>query len=160
LEYKFLERALAADPQVQLSALIRIAKREPKFNYLGHNGEQFNPLFRGFNGADKDQTEQYDKPVVVRVPYDENELQGRIPQDPRRDVSLHAIVIDDVESEYFTQDQMLLLKNSSASRGGAAHARWARKRSRPAKYDRTAYWRFTAGICGMNRRPTCRWRRM
>jgi len=66
-------------------ALIRIAKREPKFNYLGHNGEQFNPLFRGIQTApDKDQTEQYDKPVVVRVPYDETNSRADSPRPPKR----------------------------------------------------------------------------
>ena len=50
-EYKFLKRALEDDPQVDLVGLIRIAKREPKFVFLGREGESSNPLFKGFRGA-------------------------------------------------------------------------------------------------------------
>ena len=37
-EYKFLNRAVSEDDQVQLVALIRIAKREPKFDFRGRVG--------------------------------------------------------------------------------------------------------------------------
>ncbi|MHC4353613.1 MAG: glutamine amidotransferase, partial [Planctomycetota bacterium] len=48
-EYKFLRRAISDDHQVQLIGLLRVARREPKFNWLGHRGERSNPLFRGFD---------------------------------------------------------------------------------------------------------------
>lgn len=136
-EYKFLQRALAADSQVQLSALIRIAKREPKFNYLGHNGEAFNPLFRGFNNNDPDQVEQYDKPVVIKMPFDEHELQNGFPKTPEEMYRFHAVVIDDVESEFFTQDQMLLLKEFVRQRGGGLIMLGGEETFKDGKYDRT-----------------------
>ena len=46
-EFKFLRRALAEDPQLELLGLVRIARREPKFSFRGRAGESTNPLFRG-----------------------------------------------------------------------------------------------------------------
>src|SRR5262249_45663912 len=39
-EYKFLRRALETDDEVKLVSLIRIAKREPKFQWRGRGGEE------------------------------------------------------------------------------------------------------------------------
>ena len=44
-EYKFLNRAIQDDPQVQMVSLIRVAKREPKFEFKGRDGDSSNPLF-------------------------------------------------------------------------------------------------------------------
>ncbi len=38
-EFKFLNRALQEDPQLQLVGLIRVARREPKFDFRGRAGE-------------------------------------------------------------------------------------------------------------------------
>ncbi len=46
-DFKFLHRALQADEQTQLIGLVRIAKREPKFEFRGRAGESSNPHFRG-----------------------------------------------------------------------------------------------------------------
>ena len=64
-EFKFLNRALTDDEQIQLVGLIRIAKREKKFEFVGRQGEQSNPLFRG-SGLTNENTERYDQPVLVR----------------------------------------------------------------------------------------------
>ena len=53
-EYKFLHRAVEGDDQTQLVGLIRIAKREPKFEFRGRSGESSNPLFRGFGNQSKE----------------------------------------------------------------------------------------------------------
>ena len=66
-EYKFLHRAVEADEQTQLVGLIRIAKREPKFEFRGRAGESSNPLFRGFGNQSKEEIERYDQPVLVRL---------------------------------------------------------------------------------------------
>src|SRR6185369_16192263 len=66
-EFKFLQRSLAGDDQVQLVGMIRIARREPKFNYLSRADERSNPLFRGFKDSDSEQVEQYDQPVLIRL---------------------------------------------------------------------------------------------
>ncbi|MBT5705197.1 MAG: hypothetical protein HOI66_02675, partial [Verrucomicrobia bacterium] len=79
-EYKFLNRALYEDDQVQLVGLIRVARRAPKFEFKGRRGETSNPLFRGFDKQD-DLTEQYDQPVLTRLNIrDENELVGGFPK--------------------------------------------------------------------------------
>src|SRR5216117_672771 len=81
-EYKFLNRALAEDEQIQLVGLIRIAKREPKFEFIGRPGESSNPLFRGFDQKNEE-TERYDQPVLVRLnTRDEGELRGGFPKTP------------------------------------------------------------------------------
>ena len=54
-EFKFMNRALAEDDQIQLASLIRVAKREPKFDFRGRTGESSNPLFRGFDNQPKDE---------------------------------------------------------------------------------------------------------
>src|SRR5690606_10303858 len=74
-EFKFLNRALLDDPQLQLVGLLRLALREPKFEFRGRSGEASNPLFRGFRGADD--TTRYDQPVLTRInTRDEAELRG------------------------------------------------------------------------------------
>ena len=57
--FKFLNRAIAYDPQVQLVGLIRMARRAPKFEFAG--GELSNPLFGGF-GDTNEETARYDQP--------------------------------------------------------------------------------------------------
>ncbi len=80
-EFKFLNRAVQADDQLQMTALIRVAKREPKFNFMGRAGESSNPLFRGF--GNQQDVEQYDQPVLVRLnTRDEIELRGGFPTRP------------------------------------------------------------------------------
>jgi hypothetical protein len=55
-EFKFLNRALAEDDQVQLVGLIRVARREAKFEFRGRAGESSNPLFRGFGNQSKERS--------------------------------------------------------------------------------------------------------
>jgi uncharacterized membrane protein len=137
-EFKFLQRSLANDPQVHLSALMRIAKREPKFTFLGRGGENTNPLFRGFDPADKDAVEQYDQPVIVRFGMqDENELRSGFPKTPDELFRYHALVIDDLESEFFTQDQMQLIKDFVRQRGGGLLMLGGQESFKNGKYDRT-----------------------
>ena len=50
-EFKFLKRAVETDPQLQMVALIRIARKEAKFDFRGREGESSNSLFRGFDKA-------------------------------------------------------------------------------------------------------------
>src|SRR5204862_717099 len=64
-EFKFLNRAVSEDDQLQLAGLIRVARREPKFNFLGRPGETGNPLFRGFGNQAPEEVEHYDRPVLI-----------------------------------------------------------------------------------------------
>lgn len=117
-DYKFLNRALAEDPQLDLVALIRIARREPKFEFKGRQGESSNPLFRGFDRT-TEETERYDKPVLVRLnPKDEIELRGGFPKTAEELYPFHAVILDDLESEFFSRDQMGLLQRFVSERGG------------------------------------------
>jgi uncharacterized membrane protein len=117
-EYKFLNRAIADDPQVQLVGLIRVAKREPKFNFMGRAGESSNPLFRGFDSKDEE-TARYDQPVLVRLnTRDEFELRGGFPKTAEELFPYHAVIVGDAEAEFFTHDQMTLLQQFVSERGG------------------------------------------
>jgi hypothetical protein len=138
-EFKFLQRACKEDDQVQLVGLIRVARREPKFNFLS-KGESANPLFRGFDpdGKNKNQVEQYDQPVMVRLgATDETELRAGFPKTAEELFRYHAIVLDDIESEYFSQDQMQLMKDFVRQRGGGLLMLGGVESFKNGKYDKT-----------------------
>lgn len=118
-EFKFLNRALEDDPQLQLVALIRVAKREPKFNFLGRAGETSNPLFRGFGNQSPDEVERYDQPVLVRLnTRDAVELRGGFPRTAEELFPYQAVIVDNLEAGFFTPDQAALLQKFVAERGG------------------------------------------
>jgi len=118
-EFKFLNRAAQEDDQLQLVGLIRVAKREPKFNFLGRVGEASNPLFRGFGSQSPEEVERYDQPVLVRLnTRDEFELRGGFPRTPEDLYGFEAVILDDLEAEFFTPDQAALLQKFVSERGG------------------------------------------
>lgn len=118
-EYKFLNRAVQGDEQVQLVGLIRVAKREPKFDFRGREGETSNPLFRGFGSQAADEVQRYDQPVLVRLnTKDEIELRAGFPRTPEELYGYHAVILDDLEAEFFTRDQAVLLQKFVSERGG------------------------------------------
>lgn len=118
-EFKFLRRAIAEDDEVKLIGLVRIAKREPKFSFLGRTGERTNPLFRGFGNQADEEAEQYDQPVLIRLgTEDQNELRGGFPKSIEDLFPYHAVILDDVESAFFTPDQLSLLQQFVSRRGG------------------------------------------
>lgn len=119
-EFKFLRRAVHDDPEVELVGLLRIAKREPKFSFRGRTGESTNPLFRGFGNQADDTAEQYDEPVLVRFgAKDAAELRDGFPKKAEQLFEYQAVILDDVEAEFFSQDQMTLLQKFVSQRGGA-----------------------------------------
>ena len=118
-EYKFLHRALQEDAQLQLVALIRVALREPKFDFRGRSGESGNPLFRGFGNQSREETERYDQPVLKRLnTRDDLELRGGFPRTAEGLYSYHAVVLDDLEATFFSADQAALLQRFVSERGG------------------------------------------
>ncbi|UCD00217.1 MAG: hypothetical protein JSW66_10110 [Phycisphaerales bacterium] len=118
-EYKFLRRAVSEDEQVQLVGLLRVARREPKYDWRGRRGEQTNPLYRGYDNKDDEQAEQYDQPVFVRLgTRDEAELRDGFPKTAEELFGYHAVILDDVEAGFFSHDQMELLRRFVAERGG------------------------------------------
>ncbi len=118
-EFKFLNRAISEDREIELVALIRVAKREPKFDFRGRAGETSNPLFRGFGNQAPEEVERYDQPVLVRLnTRDEFELRSGFPRTPEDLYGYHAVIVDDLEAEFFSADQSMLLQKFVSERGG------------------------------------------
>lgn len=137
-EYKFLQRSVLEDDQVQLVGLIRIAKREPKFEFRGRAGESSNPLFRGFGNQSKEEIQQYDQPVLIRLnTKDQVELSAGFPKLPDDLYGYHAIIVDDLESEFFTADQMSLIQKFVSERGGGFLMLGGAESFKEGKYNRT-----------------------
>jgi uncharacterized membrane protein len=137
-EFKFLNRSLLEDDQVQMTGLIRIAKREPKFDFRGRAGESSNPLFRGFGNQSKEDVESYDKPVLIRLnTQDAAELKGGFPLGAEELYQYHAIIVDDLEAEFFKPDQMTLLHKFVSERGGGFLMLGGMESFHEGKYQRT-----------------------
>ncbi|HVY69104.1 MAG TPA: hypothetical protein VHH73_04210 [Verrucomicrobiae bacterium] len=138
-EFKFLNRALDEEhEQLQLVGLIRIAKREPKFEFRGRAGESSNPLYRGFGNQSKEEIERYDQPVLIRLnTRDQAELAGGFPKTAEDLYAYHAIIIDDLEAEFFTHDQQVLLQKFVSERGGGFLMLGGQESYVQGKYDRT-----------------------
>ena len=137
-EFKFLHRALQEDEEVDLVGLIRIAKKEPKFTFRSRNDESSNSLFRGFGNQEDEETEQYDQPVLLRIgTEDSEELRDGFPQASEELFRYHAVVLDDVEAAYFTQDQMSLIQEFVSQRGGGFLMLGGRESFAGGKYART-----------------------
>ncbi len=137
-EFKFLRRALADDEQVQLVGLIRIARRVAKFDFQASGTRTNSPLFDGFDNADPDAAERADQPVLIRLDtLDEAELRDGFPKAADELYKYHAIVIDDLEAGFFTQDQLALIRNFVAQRGGGLLMLGGPDSFADGKYDRT-----------------------
>ncbi len=117
-EHKFLQRALEEDPEVRVTSLIRIARREPKFDYRSREGERSNPLYRGFEA--QEEAERFDEPVFIRLnTKDSNELAAGFPKTPGELFPFDAVIIDAVEAGFFDRDQQRLLQRFVSERGGS-----------------------------------------
>jgi len=137
-EYKFLRRAISEDEQIQLVGLLRVARREPKYEWLGRRGEMNNPLYRGFDNKDEQEAEQYDQPVLVRLgTRDDKELRDGFPRTAEDLFCYQAIILDDVEAEFFTHDQMELIRRFVAVRGGGFLMLGGAESFRAGDYNRT-----------------------
>lgn len=118
-EYKFLRRSLQEDAEIQLVGLVRIAKKEPKFSFRDRSVSSTNPLFSGLGDDQEDTAEQYDQPVIIRLGVKESEeLSDGFPTTEEELFAYHAVILDDIESDFLTQDQMLLLRRFVSNRGG------------------------------------------
>jgi uncharacterized membrane protein len=136
-EYKYLRRAIHDDEEVELVGLIRIAKREPKFDFRSRAGESTNPLFRGFENDDEN-AEQYDQPVLVRFgTRDAEELRDGFPSSADELYQYDALVFDDVEAEMFTQDQLSLVREFVSHRGGGFLMLGGQESFASGNYDRS-----------------------
>ena len=136
-EYKFLQRAVAKDRQIELVSLIRVARREPKFVFQSRSGESSNPLFRGF-GKDAVDAERYDEPVLVRMgTRDAEELRGGFPKTDAELFAYHGLLLDDIEAGFFTTDQQELIERFVTKRGAGFMMLGGQDSFKPGGYDRT-----------------------
>lgn len=137
-EFKFLRRSIDEDDEVQLVGLIRVAKREPKFSFRGRDGERTNPIYRGFENQDDEQAEQYDEPVLLRLgTEDEVELRDGFPKAADQLFRYHAIILDDLEAGFFTQEQLSLIQEFVGRRGGGFLMLGGQESFYKGKYRRT-----------------------
>lgn len=118
-EYKFLRRSLQPDPETQLVGLLRIANREPKFSFRDNAVGDTNPLFAGLDADEMELREQMDEPVIIRLGVREaEELSDGFPKTAEELFTYDAVLIDDLETDFFSEDQLLLLRRFVADRGG------------------------------------------
>lgn len=119
-EYKFMQRALSEDAEVSLTALIRIASKQPKFSFRAKGSDDTNPLFSGFEDISDEEKEKYNEPVFARLGVvGKEELAKGFPKDAQELFAYSLIIIDDLETEFFTVDQLQLLRQFVAQRGGS-----------------------------------------
>lgn len=117
-EHKFLQRALEEDPSIRLTSLIRIARREPKFDYRSRRGETSNPLYRGFE--EQADAERFDEAVFIRLnTKDAGELTAGFPKTPAELFPFDTVILDDVEAAFFDREQQRLLQRFVSERGGS-----------------------------------------
>jgi len=137
-DLKYMRRALFTDDEIDLVALVRIAKREAKFTFRGRDGQDSNSLFRGFKNQEDDTTERFDEPVLLRLgTKDDKELQGGFPKDPEILFQYDAVVLDDVESDFFSPDQQAMLQKFVSWRGGGLMMLGGQESFSAGDYDRT-----------------------
>jgi uncharacterized membrane protein len=137
-EFKYLRRAVEDDREVQLVGLVRVARKEAKFNFRDMKSQPDNPLFKGFDNPDADTAERRDQPVLIRLnTADEVELRGGFPQTAADLYRYHAVILDDLEAAFFTPDQQLLLRNFVSRRGGGFLMLGGPDSLAAGKYDRT-----------------------
>jgi uncharacterized membrane protein len=137
-EFKFLNRAEVEDDQVQLVGLIRMALREPKFNFRGRAGETSNPLYRGSANQSPEELERYDQPVLIPInPRDGFELRNGFPRKPEDLYGYHAVIVDDLEAGFFAPDQAALLQKFVSERGGGFLMLGGMESFRQGQYQRT-----------------------
>ena len=137
-EFKFLRRAILDDKQVELVGLIRIAKRQPKFDFQASGSRTTSPLFNNFDNPDAETVEAADQPVLVRLgTKDETELRDGFPNTAEILFGYDAVILDDVEAGFFNADQMALLQNFVSQRGGGFLMLGGPDSFAAGKYDRT-----------------------
>jgi uncharacterized membrane protein len=138
-EFKFLRRALNDDDQIELVGLVRIAVKQPKFNFRDTQAGSASPLFKGFDHPEPETAERSDQPVLVRLGVEPGgvELRDGFPKSADELYRYHAVVLDDLEAAFFSPDQLTLLRNFVSQRGGGLLMLGGPDTFAEGKYDRT-----------------------
>lgn len=118
-EFKFLRRAVSEDAEVELTGLLRMANKEPKFSFRDKGVSDTNPLFQGLGDDAEETAEQYDEPVLIRIGVKESEeLASGFPKTEDELFQFDAMILDDLEPEFFSQDQLEMVRRFVSARGG------------------------------------------
>lgn len=117
-EHKFLKRALDEDAEILLHSVVRIAKKEPKFSFRDSKVEDSNPLFSGFEDISEEEKAQYSEPVYARFGSAGSIPPKGFPKTAEELFEYQAVILDDIEHDFFTQDQQSLLRRFITERGG------------------------------------------
>ncbi|MGE3820386.1 MAG: glutamine amidotransferase [Isosphaeraceae bacterium] len=137
-EFKFIRRALADDEQVELVGLLRIALRQPKFDFRNPRDRSTSEFYKGFENPDAETAERADQPVLVRFgTRDETELRDGFPKTAEELYAYHAVILDDLEAKFFSPDQLALLRNFVSVRGGGLLMLGGPDSFADGRYDRT-----------------------
>lgn len=137
-EFKFLRRAIEEDEFIHLVGLIRIAKKETKFDFRSRDGEEGNALFRGFDSNNESDLERYDQPVFVRInTQSSDELKDGFPKTEAELFQYETVIIDDLEAAFFTQDQLALITRFVSERGGGLVMLGGQESFQKGGYDKT-----------------------
>lgn len=142
-EFKFLRRALQEEEHIQLIGLIRIAKKETKFDFRSRDGEEGNALYRGFDEKNEKDLERYDQPVFVRInTQSPDELKDGFPKTEAELFQYETVIIDDLEAAFFTHDQIELLTRYVSERGGGLVMLGGQECFQQGGYDKTDFQRL------------------
>ncbi len=137
-EFGFLRRALEAEDQVGIVGLIRIARKQPKFDFRSNRRGEANPFYDGFDQSDPDLAERTDQPVLARFgTTGPDELRDGFPKTAEELYPYHAVILDDLEAAFFTADQLALLRNFVSQRGGGLMMLGGPDSFAEGRYDRT-----------------------
>lgn len=118
-EFKFLRRAAQVDPEINVVGLLRLAEKEPRFAFLDRSSGSRNSFFDGFSETQPDEVAEYNEPVLIRLgTVTEDELMDGFPTIADDLFEYSAIILDDVNADFFTQDQLDLIKLFVDRRGG------------------------------------------
>ncbi|MCM8540287.1 MAG: hypothetical protein NE328_08430, partial [Lentisphaeraceae bacterium] len=118
-DFKFLTRSIQDDKHIELSALVRIAKKEKKFAFREGGNSDVNALFQGLDKEKAAANENFDEPVFLRFnTRDKTELAKGFPSTKEELYKYHAVIIDDCEAGFFTADQHALIREFVSERGG------------------------------------------
>lgn len=115
-EHKFLQRALEQDPQLKMSSLIRIARRERKIAW--RKREEAAQMVGEFAGDEEAQLNE--QPLFLRLNLrDPSELRAGFPKTADDLYAYDAVIVDALEARFFTAEQLRLLQKFVSERGGS-----------------------------------------
>jgi Putative glutamine amidotransferase len=117
-EHKFLQRALADDPELKLVSLLRVARGVSKFDWRARGGGGAHPFYA--DQVAEDEAERYDQPIFMRLgTRDAQELRDGFPRTAEELAPYDVVMLDNVESTLFSRDQLGLLRDYVGDRGGS-----------------------------------------